>query len=360
MGDDWPLTYEDLSPYYDKVESFIGVFGSKENISSAPDGIFLPPPPPRCTELMVKKTCDKLNILCVPSRMAILTKPLNGRKACHYCGQCGRGCVTASNFSSKPGDDSSAQATGKLTLITGAMARELTLGKDGKAEAVVYIDKATRTEKRINARSFIVAASACESARLLLNSRSSSFPDGMANNNGVVGRYLTDSVGSSGAGYFPSWRRCRPQPRRRRRNASLHAVVEVRPQERLPARLPHRIRRRTRHARRGEFEGVCEQSEGYGASLKQKCRSMYGTYIGFAGRGEMIPNEHSYCDLDPNVVDKWGIPVLRFHWKWSENEVLMAKDMQETFKSIVESAGGTYISRAQPGGDNPYGIADGA
>ena len=97
MGDDWPITYEEVAPYYDKVESFIGVFGTKENISSAPDGVFLPPPAPRCTETIIKKSCDKLNILCVPARLAILTKPLNGRAACHYCGQCGRGCTTASN-----------------------------------------------------------------------------------------------------------------------------------------------------------------------------------------------------------------------------------------------------------------------
>ena len=90
--------------------------------------------------------------------------------------------------------------------------------------------------------------------------------------------------------------------------------------------------------------------EGYGASLKQQCRNQYGTYIGFAGRGEMIPNENSYCDIDPDIVDQWGIPVLRFHWQWSDNEIKMAKDMQETFRSIVETAGGTFISKAKPDG----------
>src|SRR5450631_4828692 len=197
MGDDWPLSYEELAPYYDKVESYIGVFGTKENIPSAPDGVFLHPPAPRCTETIIKKSCDKLNIHCVPSRMAILTKPLNGRAACHYCDQCGRGCITASNFSSSQVMIPPAQATGRFTLITGAMAREIIVGKDGKAEAVSYIDKASRSEKQVHARAFMVAASACESARLLLNSRSTLFPDGLANSSGAVGRYLTDSVGSS-------------------------------------------------------------------------------------------------------------------------------------------------------------------
>src|SRR5207245_10306221 len=124
LGDDWPISYDDLSPYYDKVESYIGVFGTKENVSSAPDGVFLPPPKPRCTELMVKKACDKLGIICIPSRLAILTRSVNGRTPCHYCGQCGRGCITGSNFSSSQVLLPPAMKTGKLTLITRAMARE--------------------------------------------------------------------------------------------------------------------------------------------------------------------------------------------------------------------------------------------
>jgi choline dehydrogenase-like flavoprotein len=203
LGDDWPITYDDLAPYYDKVESYIGVFGTRENVSSAPDGMFLPPPKPRCTDLIVKKACDKIGIICIPSRLAILTRSVNGRLACHYCGQCGRGCVTASNFSSSQVMIPPAMKTGKLTMVTGAMAREVLLGKDGKAEGVSYIDKATRTEKRVSARAVVLAASACESARLLLNSTSAQFPNGLANSSGAVGRYLTDSVGSDGWGIIP-------------------------------------------------------------------------------------------------------------------------------------------------------------
>src|SRR4051812_27205824 len=193
MGDDWPITYEELAPYYDKVEAYIGVFGSKENVPNAPDGIFQPPPKPRCTETLVKKACDKLHITCIPSRMAILTKALNDRDACHYCAQCGRGCRTASNFSSSQVMIPPAAATGRLTMIANAMAREVVVGKDGKAEAVSYIDKATRSEQRVYAKAVVVAGSACESARILLNSRSPRFPNGVANSSGVVGRYLTDS-----------------------------------------------------------------------------------------------------------------------------------------------------------------------
>ena len=360
MGDDWPITYEEIAPYYDKVESYIGVFGSRENIPSAPDGVFMPPPKPRCTETLVQKACAKAKVLCIPSRMAILTTPLNGRAACHYCAQCGRGCVTASNFSSSQVMIPPAQATGRLTLITNAMAREIVMGKNGKAEAVGYIDKNTHEEKRVNAKAFVLAASACESARLLLNSRSASFPDGLANSSGVVGRYLTDTVGSSGAGYFPQLEKVPPHNhdgvggmhvyvpwwKFDRKNDFLRGYhIEVYGGRSMPGV--------------GEFDGVCDEFEGYGASLKQKCRSMYGTFIGFEGRGEMIPNEHCYCDIDPDTVDQWGIPVLRFHWQWSDNEIKMAKDMQDTFRSIVEAGGGTFLSTATADGPRPYGIADG-
>ncbi|HTE90496.1 MAG TPA: GMC family oxidoreductase [Terriglobales bacterium] len=360
MGDDWPITYEEIAPYYDKVESYIGVFGSRENIPSAPDGVFMPPPKPRCTETLVQKACAKAKVLCIPSRMAILTTPLNGRAACHYCAQCGRGCVTASNFSSSQVMIPPAQATGRLTLITNAMAREIVMGKNGKAEAVDYIDKNSREEKRVSAKAFVLAASACESARLLLNSRSASFPDGLANSSGVVGKYLTDTVGSSGAGYFPQLEKIPahnhdgvggmhvyvPWWKFDRKNDFLRGYhIEVYGGRSMPGV--------------GEFDGVCDEFEGYGLNLKQKCRSMYGTFIGFEGRGEMIPNEHCYCDIDPDTVDQWGIPVLRFHWQWSDNEVKMAKDMQDTFRSIVEAGGGTFLSTATADGPRPYGIADG-
>jgi choline dehydrogenase-like flavoprotein len=360
MGDDWPLSYEDVAPYYDKVESYIGVFGTRENIASAPDGMFLPPPVPRCTETIVKKACDKLNVTCIPSRLAILTKPLNGRAACHYCAQCGRGCISASNFSSSQVMLPRAQATGRFTLITNAMAREVVVNDDGRAQSVAYIDKITRSEKRVDAKSFMLAASACESARLLLNSKSRLFPDGLANSSGVVGRYLTDSVGSDAGGYFPQLENMPPHNhdgvggmhmympwwKFDRKNDFLRGYhIEFGGGRSMPSV--------------GEFEDLCNKVEGYGSPLKQHCKKSYGAYIGFDGRGEMIPNENSYCELDPDTVDQWGIPVLRFHWQWGENEIRMAKDMQDTFRAIVESAGGIFQTRATPDGARPYGIADG-
>ncbi len=342
MGTDWPITYEELAPYYDKVESFIGVFGSKENVPNAPDGIFQPPPKPRCTETLVKKACDKLHITCIPSRLAILTKPLNDRDACHYCAQCGRGCRTASNFSSSQVMIPPAAATGRLTMIANAMAREIILGSSGKAEAVSYVDKTGKQEQRVYARSVVVAASACESARLLLNSRSASFPNGLANSSGVIGRCLTDSVGSDLVGHFPQLENMPSHNHDGVGGMHMYMPWWLFGQKNDFLRGYHIEFGGGRDMPGvGGFQGVCEEHEGYGASLKQACRKSYGTYIGFNGRGEMIPNEKSFCDIDPSVKDQWGIPVLRFHWAWSENETKMAAHMQQTFRGIIEAAGGT-------------------
>jgi choline dehydrogenase-like flavoprotein len=349
MGDDWPISYEDVAPYYDKVESYIGVFGSKENIPSAPDGVFMPPPKPRCTEIFIKRACDKIGVTCIPSRMAIITQEHNGRPACHYCGQCGRGCIPASNFSSSQVMIPPAKKTGRLTLITNAMARELIVGKSGKVEAVSYIDKKTRSEQQVRARAVVLGASACESARLLLNSRSPLFPDGLANGSGVVGRYLTDSVGSNGAGYFPQLAKI--PPHNHDGIGGMHLYMPWWKYDRKNEFL------RGYHIEFGggrympgvaEFDDVCDQFEGYGAALKKKCRDTYGTVIGFAGRGEMIPNPDCYCEIDSDTVDEWGIPVLRFHWEWGDNELAMAEDMQNTFREIVAAAGGTYIESRLP------------
>lgn len=360
LGDNWPITYQDIAPYYDKVESYIGVFGTKENVSSAPDGVFLPPPKPRCVELLIKKACDKLNIICIPARLAVLTRPLNGRAACHYCGQCGRGCTTASNFSSSQVLLPPALKTGRLTMITGAMARSVMMSKDGKAEGVSYIDKATRTEKRINARAVVLAASACESARLLLNSRSAQFPDGVANSSGTVGKYLMDSVGSDGWGYIPALEKM--PPHNHDGTGGMHMYVPWWKFDRkndFPRGYHIEMGGGREMPGVGMFDDLCDQEEGYGATLKKRARETYGTAVGFAGRGEMIPNPHTYCEIDPDVVDQWGIPVLRFHFRWSEYELRQAQDMQETFRSIIEMMGGTYQTKTAIDGQYPFGILEG-
>ena len=203
-GDDWPIAYEDVAPYYDKVDDLVGIFGSRDGFPNEPDGRFLPPPEPRCYEKLVQKGGASIGIPVLSSRLSILTQPKNGRAACHYCGQCNRGCSVGANFSAGHVLLKPALETGNLTLVTHAMAREVTTDDEGRATGVSYVDTRTLQEQRVRARVVVLAASACESARLLLNSVSSQHPNGLANASGVVGKYLMDTVGASAGAFVPA------------------------------------------------------------------------------------------------------------------------------------------------------------
>ncbi len=350
LGRDWPVTYDEMSPWYDKAEEFIGVTGTREGLRTAPDGKFLPPIPPRVHETLIQKSCAKLGIPCIPSRMAMLTKSVHGRAACHYCGQCGRGCRTASAFTSSQAMIFPAMKTGKLNIITGAMARELVTDSSGKVTAVSYVDKATRTEQQIRCRAVVVAASACESARILLNSKSSLFPDGLANGSGQVGRNLTDTVGFSLSGHIPA---LEGLPRHNCDGiGGMHVYVPWWELDKKNKEFPRgyhiEISGGFGMPELGNYHGIAQSQEGYGAPLKDAIRRQYGAHIGLSGRGDMIPNANSYCDIDPSKVDQFGIPVLRFHFQWTENEIKQAQHMGRTFTSIIETMGGTVRGIAHP------------
>jgi choline dehydrogenase-like flavoprotein len=370
LGDDWPITYDDLKPYYDSIDRYIGLFGSNEGLPNDPDGIFQPPPKPRCYELMIKQASEKLNIRCIPIRLSILTQPLNDRPACHYCGQCGRGCAAHANFSSPSVLLPPALATKRLTIVTNAMAREVTVGEDGLATGVTYVDKNTGRENHVRGRIVVMAASACESARLLLNSKSSRFPHGLGNSSGVVGKYLTDTTGTSVRGFIPKMMNGVPHNEDGASGSHLYMPwwgdnkkldfprgyhIELGGGRRMPgfgtlsgAHLYHTT----------AGDGGLVQGGGYGKQLKDDYRRFYGATVGFAGRGEMIPNENSYCEIDPTVVDRWGIPVLRFHWKWTDYELRQVKHMQETFRSIINEMGGVPMT-PMPSAEAGYGIEPG-
>lgn len=371
LGDDWPITYDDVKPYYDKIDRLIGIYGTQEGLPNEPDGIFMPPPKPRGYELLVKKSCDEIGLKIIPSRLSIITQPLNGRPACHYCGQCNRGCSTYSNFSSPGVLLKPAQKTNKLEIILGAMAREVTTNDKGLASGISYVDKRTMQEYTVNAKVVVLAASACESARLLLNSKSSAFPNGLANGSGVVGKYLHDSTGAWRGALIP---KMLDMPRHNDDGTGgLHLYMPwVKNNKKLDFPRGYHI----------EFWGGMSMplygfgwgmeglnglvpdrngqkrpkgGGGYGASLKDDYRRFYGSTIGFAGRGESIALETNYCEIDPNVVDKYGIPVLRFHYKWSDHEVRQSRHMQDTFEEIIDKMGGIALGD-KPGPESDYGL----
>ena len=361
LGPDWPISYDDVAPYYDRVDDLIGVFGSREGLRNHPDGNFHPPPKPRCYELLVKKASDKLGITCIPSRLSIITRPMPGRQPCHYCGQCNRGCTVKANFSSPDVLIAPALATRRLTLLTNAMAREVTVGQDGLATGVSYIDKATGEDRHVNARIVVLAASACESARILLNSRSSRFPQGIGNSTGRVGKGLTDTTGTDVAGFVPAM--MDHVPHNEDGVGGMHVYMPWwldNAKLDFPRGYHIEVWGGLGQPAYGFMGGIQRYpgAGGYGAKLKDDYRRYYGATIGFSGRGEMLPNEKSYCELDPAVVDQYGIPVLRFHWEWTDNEYNQVRHMQQTFRSLIAEMGGQVFS-PMPTKEQGYGIAPG-
>jgi choline dehydrogenase-like flavoprotein len=383
LGFDWPMTYEDVAPYYDKTEALIGVYGSNEGLENTPDSppnILQPPPAPRVNEMLVRRAGEELGIPTIPAHIAILTQPqdadrlarflwpdnalaqrvtaesMRSRAACFYATPCGRGCSIKANFQSPTVVLPPALATGNLDIITDAMVREVTVDASGRATGVHYIDKLTRVDEHASARVVVLAASACESARILLNSKSSTFPEGVGNGSGLVGKYLMDTVGASLSGQIPAMESMPPH------NAdgasAMHLYVpwwlyREQAQGRLDfARGYHvELGGGRRMPDFGTFGGLERFTGGsYGQQFKEDCRRYYGSFVSFAGRGEMIPNEDCYCEIDPDQVDQWGIPTLRFHWKWSEHEENQARHMQRTFAQIIEAMGGRVTSTVRENG----------
>jgi choline dehydrogenase-like flavoprotein len=251
--------------------------------------------------------------------------------------------------------------TGRLELITNAMAREVTTNDEGVATGISYIDKNDGREHHVRASIVVLAASACESARLLLNSRSTQHPNGLANENGVVGRYLMDSTGTDAIGYFPQLEDTVPHNEDGANGLHLY-MPWWRDNRELDFPRGYHIEFWGGQGMPGygSLDGIEKTplGGGYGQTLKDNYRKLYGARIGFSGRGEMIPNEHSYCELDPDVVDRWGIPVLRFHFRWSEHELLQVKHMHETFHELIDHLGGTPVT-PMPTKEENYGILAG-
>ena len=370
LGDDWPIGYDDVKPYYDKIDKLIGVFGTNEGLYNDPDGLFLPPPKPRLHELFIKKAAGNINIPVIPSRLSILTKKINkDREACFYCAQCGRSCKIYGDFSSSSVLVKPAVATGNVDLVVNAMAREVLTNRDGLATGISYINKADMQDYQVFGRTVILAASACESARLMLNSKSSRFPNGIGNSSGVVGKYLHDSTGADMGGIIPAL-----FDRKRYNEDGVGGMHVYTPWWLDNKKLDFP---RGYHIEYGggfgmplygfnwdiqnlngayKIHGKQKEAGGYGASLKEDYRYFFGAHVGMAGRGEGIAREDSYCEIDPNVVDKYGIPVLRFNTKWSDYEINQAKHMKETFKEILHSMGAVVTWGGDDGPHNNYGL----
>ncbi len=353
IGVDWPIRYADLAPWYDHVEEFVGISGKAEGLPQLPDSKFLPAMPFSCTEEVIRDGIARRfggDRMMTIGRAAVLTVNHKGRAACHYCGPCHRGCVTLSYFSSVNATLPAAAATGRMTLRPNSVVASV-LYDDGRdrARGVRVIDRETHAEMEFTGRIVFLCASALESARILLNSRNTRFPTGLGNSSGELGRNLMDhTMGAGARGTVPGF--------------EDHDTFGRRPNG---IYVPRFRNVKTEHpdflrgygfqgasGRRGWSRGT--SMPGFGADFKHSLRTPGPWRMTLGGFGECLPRSDNYVELDPTVKDKWGIPVLRIHCTWGDNERAMLKDMAATAAELLDAGGATDIESNV--GNSPPGL----
>lgn len=342
-GIPWPVSYDEIAPWYSHVENFIGVNGRKEGLPQLPDGEFQKPMPWFAIEKTIKQRLEKSapEITLTNARTAILTEDLPGRAACHYCGPCENGCSTGSYFSSQSSTLPAARATGNLTLKANAVVERLQYGdKSGKIERIHVIDSQTGERSSYSARLFFLCASTAGSAQILLNSTSAAFPSGLANRSGVLGRYLMDhflGIGVAGVFtehsdryyygnrptglYIPRFRNLEKQDENNdfKRGYGYQTMVSS-----------------------SNWMGQLN-SKGFGASLKQQLSAIPPTWTFYMGGfGECLPQKRNRVYLSQRKQDRFGIPQVAFDFEWSDNERAMAKDIKAQGERIMKAAGAVH------------------
>ena len=310
-------------------------------------------PPPRAFEIFYARAFEAMGIPVVPMHGAVVSQAMEGRNTCVFATPCGRGCAIGANFQSTTVLLPPAMATKNLTIVTNALVYQVDLDAAGKAKGVSYVDRITGAHHSVTAKAVVLAAGSGETARILLNSKSSAHPDGLCNTHGMVGRYLMDSVGLGVRGQFPALEGLPPT------NDDGMSVEHVyapwwgyAKQKELG--FPRGYHVEVGGGRQMPSMGLAgllpADDHSVGDDLRGKLRQRYGSTIGFNGRGEMIPNDDCYCELDPTVKDKWGVPVLRFHWKWGESETKQAAHMVQTFLEAIDKLGGKPLGKIETDG----------
>jgi len=350
-AEDWPFSYEEFAPYYDKAERLTGIVGNKDNYFNMPDGVYCGPPHKlRCTETWFGERCAKIGVPVLPERTAALSVNYDGRPACHYCGACGVGCDVGARFSSLDAIIPKLRRMSNFTLRTNAVAHQVLVNDLGLARGVSFFDANTKRHYEAEARAVVLAASTVESGRILLNSRSRFHPNGMGNSSGLVGHYLMDSLKAGAvAGVVPTFRN---RPRVNEDGAGGGHVT-----------IPRFNYQRKNNYYGGYFllGGIgfsrgagSPGGQGWGPDFKTRIRETYGSVLSLRGYGEWLADYNNYFEIDPNNKDQYGIPQVRFHVEHRENEKKMMEDMYGWIEQVMKACNAEilpYKKYLEPMGD---------
>jgi len=341
-GEDWPISYADIAPYYDRVERMIGVSGTREGLPQLPDGVFQKPVPLLCGERILKKGVEKTGRRLIPTRCGVTMERLPHNKyraPCHWCGTCGRGCDVGAMFNSHVALLAPALETGKLTIRPDSVVREVLVDNNtGKARGVSFVDRKTKKDYEVYGKVVVLGASTLESTRIMLNSKSRLYPNGIANSSGVLGHYLHDHIwGVSFTGFAPQLK-------------GREIVNEDgRPQGTYIPRFRNldNASRQQKYIRgfgyqcgsgSGIFPGHARNTLGFGSEFKREVRALHPAFVRMSGFGEVLPRFENYVEIDPNLKDAWGIPCLRINIVYGDNEAEMVKDIIACAQEMFEAA----------------------
>lgn len=342
VGIDWPIRYKDIEPWYDYVERFIGVSGRNEGLPQLPDGQFIPPFEMNCLEKHLKKrieaTFKERNL--IESRMAVLTQPHNGRGKCMSRNLCHRGCPFGAYFSSNSSTLPAAYATGNLTLRPHSIVHSIICDKQkNKATGVRVIDTETKETFEYFAPIIFLNASALQTTKILMQSTSETFPNGFANNSGVLGHYLMDHY--SGPGAAAGFDILKDQYYFGQRSTSVYVPRFQ--------NLKQKDRNYTRgfayevYVSRGEWTRGYNEA-GVGAEWKDALSEPGNWQAAMYAYGECLPDYKNRVYLDESKKDQWGLPVLNIDMEYGENEKAMRSDMINAAKEMLNSAGPKWVA----------------
>jgi choline dehydrogenase-like flavoprotein len=339
-GENWPIHYSDLAPYYEKIEREVGVCGNLDHLEDLPDGIFLPPVPMKCSDLLVKRGAAKLGVKVIHVRKSTLSRPSASRSACHFCGNCMAGCDVAAKYNSADVHIVPAMKAGyKLDVFSNAVVREVAVSTDNRVTGIRYLNRETKAEGEVRGRSVVVSCACAQSVALLLMSKSRLYPDGLANSSGELGRnfiphftgglqfFLTEMIG---------------KPTTNDEGFLDHAYI--------PSFMHHRKRDYARSFgvqfgyNNHRSVGWARSMPGFGKAYKDSIRARYPAFVVFSPYGEMLPNEGTYIDLDYDKTDEFGLPLARRHVTYMENDRKLYADMIRWSVEILKSSGAEILS----------------
>ncbi|WP_129775883.1 GMC oxidoreductase [Peristeroidobacter soli] len=336
---DWPIRYDDLAPWYDHVEQFIGVSGQNEGFAQLPDGKFLPPMEMNCVEKHFKQAvAEKLGRQLTIGRVAHLTAPLAHspqRGTCQYRNMCIRGCPYGAYFSSQSSTLPAAEKTGNMTLRPNSIVYEIIYDeKQERATGVRVLDAETREQTDFFAKVIFLCASTFGSTYIMMNSISKRFPNGFGNDSGELGCNIMDHQLEIGARamvdgfddkyytgrrpngiYIPRYRNVGKDKRDYLRGFGYQGG-----------------------ASRGGWTGLMLDTK-LGEKLKESAAEPGPWYMGLGGFGEILPYHENRVTMDTSKKDKYGMPVLSFDAVLRQNELAMRKDMANDAAEMLEAAG---------------------